>query len=80
MDKRSFKYNENDLELTKNHEENEIVIYVIYTCKKINKRVLHNHYFRFFPTGGLHDTKKFPPSGSLVRIVNLGYIVHIGVI
>jgi hypothetical protein len=26
MDKRSFKYNENDLELTKNHEENEIVI------------------------------------------------------
>jgi hypothetical protein len=38
------------------------------------------HYTKKFPTGELHDTKKFPPSGSLVRIVNLGYIVHIGVI
>jgi hypothetical protein len=38
------------------------------------------HYTKKFPTGGLHDTKKFPPSESLVRIVNLGYIVHIGVI
>jgi hypothetical protein len=37
------------------------------------------HNTKTFPTGGLHDTKKFSPSGSLVRIVNLGYIVHIGV-
>jgi hypothetical protein len=28
MDKRSSKYNENDLELMKNHEENEIVSFI----------------------------------------------------
>jgi hypothetical protein len=38
------------------------------------------HYTKKFSTSRLHNTKKFFPSGSLVRIVNLGYIVYIGVI
>jgi hypothetical protein len=35
------------------------------------------HYTKKLPIDRLYNTKKFPPSGSLVRIVNLDYTVHI---